>query len=195
MALPSFHLNELSEEDLTVSYEAQPDELGLLPEEAVVRGDLSLTMTAGASGTLVHIHGEIGGTFVRECVRCLREYEEHILLPFSARYRMPEVMSRGRSRGKPAQDPDAAGIVEAPEDDEDTYVCIGERVDPAEMLREHIILATPIQPLCNEDCQGLCPVCGRDKNQAACGCVEPTPMNPFAFLQERWKKPRENRGD
>jgi uncharacterized protein len=194
MALPSFHLNELSDEPLTVSSEVQPDELGVIPEEAVVRGGLLLTMTVSASGKLIDVHGDIAGTFVRECVRCLKEYEERIQLPFSVRYRMPDVMSGGRSRGKPAQEPDAFGPAETPEEDEDTYVCTGERVEPAEMLREHIILATPIQPLCDENCQGLCPVCGRDRNQAACGCIEPAPMNPFASLQQRWKKPGESRG-
>jgi len=195
MALPSFHLNELADEDVTVSCEAQPDELGLLPEEAVVRGPLSLTMTVGASGRLVQVQGEMAGTFVRECVRCLREYDEQIHLPFSGRYRMPDPAPGRRSRTKTVQDPDAAGVVETPEEDEETYVCSGERVEPAEMLREHIILGTPIQPLCDENCRGLCPVCGRDRNQAACGCVEPAPTNPFAVLQQRWKKPGDNRGE
>jgi uncharacterized protein len=194
MALPSFHLNELSDEDVTVSCEAQPDELGLLPEEAVVRGSLLLTMTVGASGKLVHVYGEMAGTFVRECVRCLREYEEQVLLPFSGRYRMPDPVAGRRSRAKAAPEPEAAGVVETPED-EDTYVCSGEQVEPAEMLREHIILATPIQPLCDENCRGLCPVCGRDRNQAPCACIEPAPTNPFAALQQRWKKSGDNRGE
>src|SRR5690242_20267540 len=126
MALPSFHLNELADEDVTVSCEAQPDELGLLPEEAVVRGPLSLTMTVGASGRLVQVQGEMAGTFVRECVRCLREYDERIHLPFSGRYRMPDPAPGRRSRTKTVQDPDATGVVETPEEDEETYVCSGE---------------------------------------------------------------------
>ena len=195
MALPSFHLNELSDEDVTVSCEAQPEELGLLPEEAVVRGPLSLTMTVGAAGKLIHVHGAMDGTFVRECVRCLKEYEERIHLPFSGRYRMPDPPTVRRSRAKTEQEADDAEVMETREEDEETYACSGERVEPAEMLREHIILATPFQPLCDENCRGLCPVCGRDRNQAACGCVEPAPMSPFAVLQQRWKKPGGNRGE
>jgi uncharacterized protein len=45
-------------------------------------------------------------------------------------------------------------------------------VDLREALRESVVLACPQAPLCGEDCLGLCPVCGVDRNEIACTCAE-----------------------
>lgn len=38
-------------------------------------------------------------------------------------------------------------------------------------IREEIILNYPIQPLCREDCKGLCPKCGKNLNEGGCSCA------------------------
>ena len=48
------------------------------------------------------------------------------------------------------------------------------------LLREELILATPIAPLCTPDCKGLCLVCGRDLNEE--------PHDHDAPADERWSK-------
>jgi len=35
-----------------------------------------------------------------------------------------------------------------------------------------VILSIPLKPVCDEQCKGLCPVCGENKNERDCGCVE-----------------------
>jgi uncharacterized protein len=45
------------------------------------------------------------------------------------------------------------------------------------MLREQVILAEPMHPLCREECLGICPVCGRDRNLAPCECKEASEGN------------------
>ena len=47
---------------------------------------------------------------------------------------------------------------------------------------EMISLALPVKPLCRDDCAGLCPRCGTDRNEAPCGCSETAPNSPFAVL-------------
>ncbi len=37
-------------------------------------------------------------------------------------------------------------------------------------MREQFYLALPMKPLCREDCQGLCVVCGANLNRATCDC-------------------------
>jgi len=39
-----------------------------------------------------------------------------------------------------------------------------------EAARQQLILAEPMQPLCREDCAGLCPTCGSDRNLGQCAC-------------------------
>jgi len=49
-------------------------------------------------------------------------------------------------------------------------------------LAEVVSLAPPIQPLCSEDCAGLCPQCGCDLNDKTCDCQDLKPESPFAVL-------------
>lgn len=57
------------------------------------------------------------------------------------------------------------------EDNVDEYVIIqnGE-LDLDEELREALILSFPMRLLCEEDCPGLCPKCGKPRREGECGC-------------------------
>ncbi len=168
----TFQLTEIPEEGLDLADEVLPHELGLLPAEAQVSGPLALSARLLKVGTQVHVEGVIDGTFVRECVRCLKPYEIYTEVPFTAAYQVPDpaMRSRGRAIKDRHHESDESRIPETSGQDDDLYVCAGDHVDLAEMLREHIILSTPMQPLCHEQCRGLCPVCGRDRNEHSCGC-------------------------
>jgi len=50
-------------------------------------------------------------------------------------------------------------------------------LDLTEAIRQYALLAIPMKPLCREDCAGLCPICGHDLNQGACGCL-PQEIDP-----------------
>jgi uncharacterized protein len=43
-------------------------------------------------------------------------------------------------------------------------------LDLTEAVRQYGLLAIPLQPLCREDCAGLCPVCGKNRNAGSCEC-------------------------
>lgn len=43
-------------------------------------------------------------------------------------------------------------------------------LDLTEAIRQYALLATPMKPLCGEDCAGLCPYCGHNLNQGPCDC-------------------------
>lgn len=45
-------------------------------------------------------------------------------------------------------------------------------LDVAGYLWEQFMLALPVSPLCAEDCKGLCPKCGVNRNQESCACVQ-----------------------
>lgn len=54
-----------------------------------------------------------------------------------------------------------------------------ESVDISEIVSRTIYLDLPRKTLCREDCQGLCPVCGIDRNQKTCECKD-------TEMDERW---------
>lgn len=45
-------------------------------------------------------------------------------------------------------------------------------VDLTDALRESAVLAFPLAPVCREDCRGLCPRCGSDRNTGTCNCAD-----------------------
>jgi uncharacterized protein len=57
-----------------------------------------------------------------------------------------------------------------------------------EVLREVILLALPMQLICDENCKGICPVCGQNRNQRECGCQS-------AAVDERWTKLKDLRAE
>ncbi len=48
-------------------------------------------------------------------------------------------------------------------------------VDITEDVRQEIILAYPMVPVCRADCKGLCATCGQNLNERACGHPMGTP--------------------
>ena len=42
--------------------------------------------------------------------------------------------------------------------------------DLGEMVREQVLLALPLRRLCREECRGLCPSCGVNRNADSCDC-------------------------
>lgn len=186
MALPSLHLTEIPDEGLNLSYEVQPEELALDREDAEVRGSLSLSVEFVKADKAARVTGVLSGTFVRQCVRCLKEYEDPARLPFVAEYRRdPAQLPRQHSRPSgPSGDEASEGLESGSEGGDEIYSIAGDRLDLAEMLREQVILDTPMQPLCREDCLGLCPTCGQDRNEHPCDCPEERQENPFAVLKQ-----------
>ena len=51
----------------------------------------------------------------------------------------------------------------------ETWPLTGDQIDVGALVREAVTLDLPLAPLCEEECQGLCPECGADRNEADCG--------------------------
>jgi len=67
--------------------------------------------------------------------------------------------------------------------DDDAYLVEKDMVDLAPLVHDAILLDLPLAPLCREDCRGLCPHCGIDRNDASCDCQ--VPIDPrWATLDE-----------
>jgi uncharacterized protein len=58
-------------------------------------------------------------------------------------------------------------------DGEETYPLVGDEVDLEPLVRDAVLLELPQAPLCQADCQGLCPSCGVNRNEETCGCEAP----------------------
>ncbi len=57
-------------------------------------------------------------------------------------------------------------------------------IDLGELLTEQVQLQVPFQPLCTEECKGLCVTCGTDLNSGRCGCAKIQKSSPFTALKD-----------
>ena len=46
----------------------------------------------------------------------------------------------------------------------------GDGIELGDILLEQVLLALPMQRVCNDLCKGICPVCGKNRNETACDC-------------------------
>ena len=63
--------------------------------------------------------------------------------------------------------------------------------DVDELVRTEIVTDFPVKVLCNEDCKGLCPVCGKDLNEGECGCDRSFIDPRMAKIQELFNEFKE----
>jgi uncharacterized protein len=64
-------------------------------------------------------------------------------------------------------------LFEDPPVEGETYPLVHDEIDLEPLARETVVLELPQAPLCREDCQGLCPDCGVDRNEGTCSCAPP----------------------
>ncbi len=60
----------------------------------------------------------------------------------------------------------------------------GDGVKLNDVLREFVLLALPMQRICNDNCKGVCPVCGQNRNQKDCGCHAEAVDDRWAALKQ-----------
>lgn len=151
-----------------------------------LRGVLEVRILIHRIGQDLYLQGEIVGVLELTCGRCLTRYRE----PVREHFRL--VLEPAGSR-VPA-DPEGAGALVRDgvvlSDELESGWFRGSEIDLGSFFQEVIALAFPVQPVCREDCRGLCPRCGADRNAELCHCSEVRPDSPFAALRALRDGPR-----
>jgi len=158
------------------------EDFGVGPGEATLVAPFVSDLEAYRLGQRLLFRGKVAGTVRFACSRCAE--------PLEVRFEEPLELLL-----EPAQNPalvPEGGIALDPEDFElGRYA--GDELDFGPVIEEILALAWPMQPLCAEDCQGLCPVCGAVRSRQTCTCETRQPNRPFAelgrLIEESRKKP------
>lgn len=167
---------DIPSEGLCIHYEIQPSDMALPSDDGQVLGSMTCAgQVFLADDKMVHFQGTLTGRVSRECVRCLNMFEEELVLPCDAVFcQSPQsVPSPGLNKKKTGRHESNRAIDEEHENEIDTYPITDNQVDLLPALREHLILATPLHPLCQENCSGLCQKCGANLNEGICACYSP----------------------
>ena len=129
------------EQPISGTLDGLGSELARVPEDAPIEGELLLESVV--EGVLVS--GRLEGTMTLACARCLTEFRRPFLVEVHELF------------------------AERPDEEADDYPLDPETgIDPEQMLRDAIGVELPFSPLCRADCQGLCEICGGNRNLGEC---------------------------
>jgi len=168
---------------------------------ADLKDDFRVVGTTEVAGTVRREKGttvllEVRVTSVMEviCGRCLEPFLVPVYADVKTRFEPPADFARvtaetaARAGARKAAADTGEDDVEAPVDEDVLGLAEyrDEKIDLGEVVREQLYLALPMKPLCREDCKGLCPVCGVNRNRETCTCQQEW-VDPRMAALEQWK--------
>ena len=142
--------------------DADPAELDITATELPIAGKVRIVGELSNVGDVLLLKAQVSAKVNRTCSRCLKEFTADSAA---------EVTEKFYPSGSPGVEKDA-------------YVYEADIVDITEPLRESLLLAEPLKVLCKEDCLGICPVCGADRNVHPCSCDTGTIDPRLAALKQ-----------
>lgn len=119
-----------------------------------VAGSAELLKNTGGE---VRVQGRYTVEFTAPCDRCLVSARHPLDTGFDLFYQPMATIARDEE-------------IEIDEGEAEIGFYEGGGLELEDILREQILLALPMQRVCREDCKGICPVCGKNRNQNACDC-------------------------
>lgn len=138
--------------------------------ECEFRAPLTMELTVVREYDHIRVHGSVATRVGLTCSRCLAEYEGDVVSKFTIFY----------TKSVEAQPEDE---VELGEEDLISVSYCGDEIDFSAEIAEQVLLEIPYKPLCMEDCLGLCPICGVDRNTVPCSCSENKASMAFSSLK------------
>jgi len=170
-------LHDISAEGIRLALDegSEPVRTALASLEADVKAtplnvSLHLTLDAG----ILTVAGDMEGALELSCSRCVDPV--HVSVKEAFRFYQRAPMKPDELKGK--ED------LELSPDMLDYGFLEGDSVDVSVLVQEQLLLSVPVQPLCRDDCQGICQRCGADLNREACRCAESEVDPRFAALKK-----------
>lgn len=160
-----YKIKDIGEEGLALDIKVTPAWLAAeCPGLEVTPGSKGLTVRGQLleSEGQVFLRGKLQGALESSCSRCLEEARLSVDVPLAVTF-LPRAQDEGSDRDKG----------EDQEEDVDVATYDGDVIDLTPEIRDQLLLALPITPVCREDCAGLCPICGGNRNQKPCQCRAP----------------------
>ncbi|HDK17641.1 MAG TPA: DUF177 domain-containing protein, partial [Nitrospirae bacterium] len=108
-------------------------------------------------GKKLLIEGSLKMSLSLKCSRCLKEYSFPLNLAFRDEY-------------NPVEEFENEDEQELTAGELDTGFYSNDEIDIPELIKEQVLLNTPMKPLCISGCRGICPGCGKHLNEGPCEC-------------------------
>lgn len=118
---------------------------------------LVIDVTISHEGQFLGLRGNASTAVKGICSRCL----EPVVVPVECSFAEQLLYAKDVSLFSHL----AVGEVE-----EKYFIYDNDTLDITDIIRESILAVLPLKILCNDDCRGLCPKCGKNLNQGQCDC-------------------------
>jgi uncharacterized protein len=140
-------LKDIDEVGKDYTFELKPAWLDEILAGSPIRRDPKaesgrLELHAQKNGFEVLVDGEARADFLVECSRCLADTSLHVQANITA------LLSQADEHGHPRE-------IDADALEEDRIGFVGHEIVLDELVREHLLLECPMQPLCSADCPGI----------------------------------------
>jgi uncharacterized protein len=122
------------------------------------------TFVLSGTGQTVRCVGRVRTVAEMVCGACLVRYPQPLEIAVNEEFCPPGPTASARDESRMREDLGPEDFL--------TPLEQGEMLNLTEIVRQHLVLALPIAPRCREDCRGLCPHCGADRNSGACQCED-----------------------
>lgn len=150
----------LLSETFGTSRDFELDVPGLLLDDDILLEFLRGTLHLSRNSSGILLQGELAARFGGECTRCLDAVKVDVILPFEELFVYPATEEAEYSIPE-------SGLL-----------------DLAPLVREEVIIQTPITVLCRPDCKGICKHCGSSLNDGPCDCDKDDIDPRFAALRD-----------
>lgn len=137
-------------------------DLGLV---SPTRGTLKLMRTTGG----ILVKGQLTHEIEYTCSRCLEPFRRTQQMSLNDEF-------------VPVVDVTTGAALPEPEDVDAFRLTPNHLLDLTEAIRQYVILETPLQTFCAEECKGLCSQCGANLNLGSCDCQQPAKAVPEGTL-------------
>lgn len=164
-------LEELELDRIVVSKTYAPGTLDYQGAEFRQVAPLKVEAVAELVGSEIRVRGHLGTRLEASCDRCLSRVGIPVEHDFDLFYRPLQTIAREIE-------------IEVPADELAVGFFSGDGIELADVVTEQVILSVPMKVVCRTACQGLCPICGANRNVEPCRCVSPQGKSPFASLKE-----------
>lgn len=165
-------IRELASKGNTIRFDAQIDMAQLIKgnKEITASSPLHVDLAAKYATGVVEVEGRLTAEIELVCSRCLSQVKENVNVAFHEAFAFKKDHNEAEE-----------------EENEINFVPV-EKFDLTPYVEENVLLELPYIPLCDEACKGLCPICGTNRNETACGCREEKVDPRLAGLKDFFNK-------
>ncbi len=157
MPLLDIEVSSIEEGVNRYQFSPAPEELDLEEEGSLFHNRVSIEAKITRTGDTLVLEGVALARVERRCARCLESFEEELNTSY---YEVVQL------------DGDEVRVIDDQYDGDPGFLSLSPgiiTIDP--LVRESVLVSSPMKPICRAECKGLCAVCGANRNEIKCDCV------------------------